>query len=140
MYNRSTRYHQDYEYTGNWKKSIAAEIKKLTWSNRFKVDKDTFLHEVLGPASVKEKLDLLNRKIGVSCLAVESSSDNAKLCYRAMEAANAYDYLNKRTSDSPSMLHSLIREIPEFFLQKNVDDGAPVEPKKKKPRVFWRGE
>jgi hypothetical protein len=131
IYNRWTSYHQDYEYTGNWKKSIAAEIKKLTWSNRFKVDKDTFLHEVLGPASVKEKLDLLDRKIGVSCLAVESSSDNAKLCYRAMEAANAYDYRNKRTSDSPSMLHSLIREIPDFFLQKNVDDGAPVEPKKK---------
>ena len=114
IYNR-WYYRQDDEYTHNWQESIAAEIKKLTWSNRFKVDKDTFLHEVLGPASVKEKLDLLYRKRGVSCLAVELSSDNAKLCYRAMEAANKYDYRNKRTSDAPSMLHSLIREMPEFF-------------------------
>jgi len=141
IYNRWTRYHGDYEYdTGNWKNSIAAEIKKLTWSNHFKVDKDTFLHEVLGPASVKEKLDLLYQERGVNCLAVESSSDNAKLCYRAMEAANKYDYRNKRTSDSPCMLHSLIREIPEFFSQYKVDDGAPVERMKKKPRVVWRGE
>jgi hypothetical protein len=105
------------EYKRSWTKEITAEINRLTWTNRFKVDKDTFLHEVLGPASVKDKLASLSRKSGVYLLSVDSLSDSARLCYGAMEAANIYDYDHKLTSDAPSMLYSLIREIPQFFTQ-----------------------
>jgi hypothetical protein len=107
---RYTRHwREEDDYTRRWKESIAAEIKKLTWSNRFQVDKDTFLHEVLVPASVSEKL-----------------------CYRAMERANRYDARHKLTSDAPSMLYSHIREIPQFFTQFIVDDGGKQRMKKRR--------
>jgi hypothetical protein len=48
-----------------------------------------------------------------------------------MEAANKYDYRHKITSNALSMLHSLIREIPEFFSQFIVDDGAEQQMKKR---------
>ena len=147
---------QDDEHTRRWKQTISGEINKLTWSNRFKVDKNTFLHEVLGPASVKEKLDFLFWNRGVRGLSVESLSDkeklhlvirkfgyfwysgidkslsdNEKLCYCAMGAANIYDDHHKLTSGTPSMLHSLIREIPDFFSQFIVNDGAEQQMKKR---------
>jgi hypothetical protein len=133
-YNSRWGHRKDNEYTRRWKQTIAGKIKKLTWSNRFKVDKDTFLHEVLGPASVKEKLDFLFWKRGVSGLSVQSSSDSEKLWYRAMEAANMYDYRHHLTSEAPSMLHSLIREIPQFFSQLQFigDDGAEQRMKKRR--------
>ena len=132
-YNSRWGHRKDDEYTHRWKQTIAGKIKKLTWSNHFKVDKDTFLHEVLGPASVKEKLDFLFWKHGVGGLSVQSSSDSEKLWYRAMEAANMYDYRHHLTSEAPSMLHSLIREIPQFFLQLQFigDDGAEQRMKKR---------
>jgi hypothetical protein len=119
-------------YKDSWEETITAEIKRLTWTNRFKVDKDTFLHEVLGPASVKDKLASLSRRRGVYLLSVDSLSDSARLCYGAMEAANIYDYDHKLTSDAPSMLYSLIREIPQFFKQFVVDDGAKQQMKKRR--------
>ena len=136
-YNNRWCHCQDDEFTHRWKQTIAGKIKKLTWSNRFKVNKDTFLHEVLGPASVKEKLDFLFWKRGVGGLSVQSSSDSEKLWYRAMEAANMYDYRHHLTSEAPSMLHSLIREIPQFFLQLQFigDDGAEQRMKKKAKSV-----
>ena len=130
--NRWWRHRKDDKYTRRWKQTITGKIKKLTWSNHFKVYKDTFLHEVLGPASVKEKLDFLFWKRGVSGLSVQSSSDSEKLWYRAMEAANMYDYCHHLMSKAPSMLHSLIREIPQFFSQLQFigDDGAEQRMKK----------
>ena len=87
------------------------------------------MHEVLGPASDKEKLDLVIRKFGYSGIE-KSLSDNEKLCYCAMGAANIYNDCHKLTSGAPSMLHSLIREIPEFFSQFIVDDGAEQQMEK----------
>jgi hypothetical protein len=124
--------HQHDEYTSRWKQTISGEINKLTWSNRFKVDKDNFLHEVLGPASVKEKLDFIKDLCGYSQMDKDDSlSNNEKLCYCAMEAANKYDNRHKLMSDTPSMLYSLIREIPEFFSQFIVDDRADQQMKKR---------
>jgi hypothetical protein len=62
----------------------------------------------------------------------DSLSDSARLCYGAMEAANRYDYCYKLTSDAPSMLYSLIREIPQFFTQFVVNDGAKQQMKKRR--------
>jgi Ankyrin repeat len=129
-----------FDNDNDWKKSIAAKIKKLTWSNHFKVDKDTFLKEVLGPASVKEKFDLLCHKRCVTTWTIESCSDNAKLCYHAMEAANRYDYFHQATSDAPSMLYSLIRDMPEVFSQCTVYDRAAEQQMTKKQRRDWPRE
>ena len=63
-----------------WRKRIAIEINKLTWSNHFHVDKDAFLHEVvLGPGSPDK---------------------NRLLC--AMDRANLYDITHKDISDMPA--------------------------------------
>jgi hypothetical protein len=121
------------DYTRSWKETINGEINKLTWSNRFEVNKENFLHQLLGPGSVEKKLDFCSHLCGYSRIDNDKSlSDDDKLCLRAMEAANKYDNRHKLMSDAPSMLYSLIREIPEFFSQFIVDDGADQRMKKGK--------
>ena len=62
-------------------------------------------------------------------------SNIEKLCYAAMVAANEYDknhyQLLSNPSNPPTMLYSLIREIPEFFMQLIVDDGVKQQIKKR---------
>jgi ABC-type transporter lipoprotein component MlaA len=90
------------------------------------------LHEVLGPASVKEKLDLVVDSCGYSRIDKDFSlSVDEKLCCHAMEVANKYNNHHELMSDAPSMHYSLIREIPEFFSQFIVDDRADQQMKKR---------
>jgi hypothetical protein len=60
-----------------------------------------------------------------------SLSVDEKLCCCAMEVANKYDNHHELTSDAPSMLYSLIREIPEFFSQFIVDERVDQQMKKR---------
>ena len=109
---------KDDDYRRSWKERISGEIERLTWSNQFREDRDTFLEEIVGPVSMKEKFDFIAWKSGVHWLHTLYCSDSEKLCYGAMVAANEYDNDHQLTSNCPpSMLYSLIREIPECFTQ-----------------------
>jgi hypothetical protein len=134
--NRPGRWsYQEDTRTRTWKATISGEINKLTWSNHFKVDKDTFLHGVLGLASVEEKYQYAKCRSGASDSVFSnfpSISDDDMLWYCAVEAADKYDGFHKYISDTPSMLYSFIREKPEFFSQFIVHDRADKQMNKRR--------
>ena len=109
------------DYTWSWKEIILGEIDLLTWSNQFQNDRDMFLEEIAGAASMNDKLNSIAWKSHVHWLCTLPCSNSKKLCYGAMVVANKYDNDHQLTSDCcpPSMLYSLIREIPECFTQFN---------------------
>ena len=80
---------------------MTIELRKLTWSNHFQVEKDTFLAEVLG----------------------QEGGDDLS----AVQRADEFDCHDKDVSDAPSMLYSVIRELPQLIGKVFVHDG-PKQP------------
>ena len=107
------------DYEKAWKKCISVEIEDLlTWSNQFREDRDSFLTERLGDASMDHKLDWIVWNSGDYWLSSLHCSDSQKLYYCAITEAQSYD--NISNCSPPSMLYSLIKKIRDYFRQFNT--------------------
>ena len=91
-------------YEKAWKKRTSDEINLLTWSNQFKEDRDCFLRQTLGDASMEHKLDWIIGDCGVHWVRSLCCSNSEKLHYCAMIVAQRYDKSNISEGSPPNML------------------------------------